>query len=115
MGILDPIWAGNSPADLARIAAECGADAVGANCGVGPDNYVKVAKLLADATDLPIWIKANAGLPKIGPDGETVFPMSADEFAGYVGDLVDAGANFIGGCCGTNPDFIRAIRRELDS
>ncbi len=104
---------GNSPANLAALAIKCGASAVGANCGVGPDNYVKVAKLLKEATDLPIWIKANAGLPQIGPGGETTFPMTAGQFAEYVPQLVSAGASFIGGCCGTNPEFIAAIRTAL--
>ncbi len=105
---------GNTPGDLARTAAECGADAVGANCGVGPDNYVKVAELLRAATRLPIWIKPNAGLPEIAPDGQTVFPMGPDEFASYVPKLIAAGANFIGGCCGTTPDHIRALRKAVD-
>ncbi len=59
---------GDTPADLAAAAAAGGASAVGANCGVGPDNYVKVAALLREATLLPVWIKANAGLPTIDKD-----------------------------------------------
>ncbi len=105
---------GNTPADLATLAADCGAAAVGANCGVGPDNYVKVTKLFKEATDLPIWIKANAGLPQLGPDGETTFPMSAEKFTEYLPQLIDAGACFIGGCCGTSPEFIAGLRTALD-
>lgn len=105
---------GNSPADLAAMAEAQGAAAVGANCGVGPDNYVKVAELYRQATDLPIWIKANAGLPVV-VGGETTFPMGVDEFAAAAGKLVDAGANFIGGCCGTGPDYIRAVRAVIDA
>ena len=105
---------GNSPADLAALAIKCGASAVGANCGVGPDNFVKVTKLFKEASDLPIWIKANAGLPQIGSDGETTYPMTAGQFAEYVPQLVDAGANFIGGCCGTSPEYISAIKAALD-
>lgn len=104
---------GDTPQALARMATEEGAAGVGANCGVGPDNYVKVARMFREATDLPVWIKANAGLPQAGPGGETVFPMSADEFATHVPRLVEAGATFIGGCCGTDPDTIRAIRSAL--
>ena len=105
---------GNSPGDLARAAEELGADAIGANCGAGPDNYVKVARLLREATSLPIWIKANAGLPQVGADGTTVFPMGPEEFASYAPRLVEAGANFIGGCCGTTPEHIRAVRQAID-
>jgi 5-methyltetrahydrofolate--homocysteine methyltransferase len=104
---------GNSPADLARLAEEEGIDAVGANCGVGPENYVKVARLLREAADLPVWIKPNAGVPKI-VGGKTVFPMGSEEFASYAPKLIEAGANFIGGCCGTTPQHIRTVRRIVD-
>jgi methionine synthase I (cobalamin-dependent) len=104
---------GDSPADLAAGAEVAGADAIGANCGMGPENYVKVAGLLRSATALPVWIKANAGMPVVA-DGTTTFPMGPDEFAGFVAPLVDAGANFIGGCCGTTPEHIRAIRQAVD-
>jgi len=99
---------GNAPGDLARAAGECGADAVGANCGVGPESYVRVAELLQAATDLPVWIKPNAGLPVV-KDGRTVFAMGPEEFASFVPKLIDAGADFIGGCCGTTPEHVRAV------
>jgi len=100
---------GNSPEDLAKAARSLGADAVGANCGVGPDNYVPVARRLRAACDLPIWIKANAGLPEVA-HGVTTFPMGPKEFAIHGQELVKAGANFLGGCCGTTPAFIEALR-----
>ena len=106
---------GNTPGDLAAMSAANGADAVGANCGAGPDNYIKVARLLRAATALPIWIKPNAGLPELGPDGKTIFRMGPEQFAARVPDLIAAGANFIGGCCGTTPDHIRAIRAAVDA
>ena len=105
---------GDSPADLAAEAEAAGIDAVGANCGTGPDNYVAVAALLRKATALPIWIKSNAGLPEV-VDGQTVFPMDPEQFASYVGALADAGATFIGGCCGTIPDHLRAVRSASDA
>ncbi len=106
---------GNTPGDMARLAEACGADAVGANCGVGPDNYVKVAAMLRAAAALPVWIKANAGLPQLGPDGQTVYPMNPAAFAECAGGLIDAGADFIGGCCGTTPEHIRAVRPAMDA
>ncbi|MFW6061325.1 MAG: homocysteine S-methyltransferase family protein [Planctomycetota bacterium] len=106
---------GEGPGDLLAACEELGADAVGANCGLGPDNYVKVARAFREASSLPIWIKANAGLPQIGPGGETVFPMPADEFGQHVPALVDAGANILGGCCGTDPNYVRAIRSAVDA
>ena len=105
---------GNSPADLVKLARSEGADAVGANCGVGPDNYVRVAQLLREAGDLPIWIKANAGLPTTDGKGQTRFPMAPASFASFVPALVQAGANFIGGCCGTTPGHIEAVRAAVD-
>ena len=104
---------GSSPEDLVALAEAEGAAAVGANCGLGPENYVKVTEKLRNATDLPVWIKANAGQPTV-QDGKTVFPMTAEQFASYVPRIIDAGANFIGGCCGTTPEFIRAIRTAVD-
>jgi len=104
---------GNKPADLAAMAKANGADAVGANCGVGPQPYVRVARMLRDATNLPVWIKPNTGLP-VTRRGRTTFPMGPDEFASFVPDLIAAGANFIGGCCGASLEHIRAIREAVD-
>jgi 5-methyltetrahydrofolate--homocysteine methyltransferase len=105
---------GNSPADLVRMAAREGADAVGANCGVGPYNYVKVARMLRAASPLPVWIKPNAGLPVVGKNGKTTFPMGPRDFAAFAPRMVEAGANFIGGCCGTTPAHIEALRQAVD-
>ncbi len=68
----------------------------------------------AAATDRPVWIKANAGLPQV-VDGQTVYAQTPDAFAETVPALVEAGASFVGGCCGTTPEFIQAVRRKLSS
>jgi 5-methyltetrahydrofolate--homocysteine methyltransferase len=104
---------GNTPADLAAMAEASGADGIGANCGVGPEPYVRVVGMLREATRLPIWIKPNAGLPVL-KDGKTTFPMGPQEFASFVPRLVEAGASFIGGCCGTTPEHIRAVRQAVN-
>jgi len=103
---------GNKPSDLAALALRAGADAVGANCGVGPENYVKVAAMFRAACDLPIWIKANAGLPEMTREGAR-FPMGPAQFAALVPQLLASGANFIGGCCGTTPEHIRSVVQAL--
>jgi methionine synthase I (cobalamin-dependent) len=90
-----------------------GADAVGANCGTGVEDYILVCATLAAATHLPIWIKPNAGLPEL-ENGKVVYRTTPDEFAANVPRLLGAGARFVGGCCGTDPSFIEAMRRELD-
>jgi 5-methyltetrahydrofolate--homocysteine methyltransferase len=63
-------------------------------------------------TTLPLWIKANAGLPEMVA-GVPVYRITAAEFADHIPALVQAGANFIGGCCGTSPDFIAACKTRL--
>lgn len=104
---------GNSPADLAGAATKNGADAIGANCGAGPENFIKVAELFRAATAMPIWVKPNAGLPQVSSDGKTTFPMGPEQFASFAGKLIEAGANFLGGCCGTTPDHIRALKAAI--
>lgn len=104
---------GAAPEQVAGALVEAGADVIGANCGQGIAGFVKVcARLKAAAGGHPIWIKANAGLPQM-QDGRTTYAMTAAEFAGYVPAVMSAGANFIGGCCGTTPEFIREVHRQL--
>jgi methionine synthase I (cobalamin-dependent) len=83
---------------------------MGSNCGQGIEGFVAITRRLHAATDRPIWIKANAGLPEIIHD-RAVYAQTPDKFAKVVPDLIAAGASFIGGCCGTTPEFIRAVKR----
>jgi 5-methyltetrahydrofolate--homocysteine methyltransferase len=108
----DRTMMGNTPEQVATALAEAGADVIGSNCGQGIAGFVSICRRLRSATDRPIWIKANAGLPKV-VDGRTVYDTTPDEFAQHVDELKEAGAAFIGGCCGTSPDFIRAVRQRL--
>jgi methionine synthase I (cobalamin-dependent) len=96
----------------ARELGEAGADVVGANCGTGIENYIAICSSLAAATERPIWIKPNAGLPEL-EGSEVVYRTTPEAFARNVCKLLEAGARFVGGCCGTNPRFIEAVRREL--
>jgi 5-methyltetrahydrofolate--homocysteine methyltransferase len=105
---------GNSPEELAHMAEQYGADAVGANCGIGPDTYLKVAGRLLDNTDLPVWIKPNAGRPESDSKGNSIFPIGPEEFAEYAERFRDMGVRVIGGCCGTTPEHIRAIKKRLN-
>ncbi|MBW2324404.1 MAG: homocysteine S-methyltransferase family protein [Deltaproteobacteria bacterium] len=110
----DRTMMGNTPEEVVKEFAGLGVDAVGANCGQGIEGFIPICKRMRSVTDLPIWMKPNAGLPEI-LDGETVYRTTAREFAQYVPELAQSGANFIGGCCGTNQDFIKEIKRALDS
>jgi methionine synthase I (cobalamin-dependent) len=89
-----------------------GADVIGANCGQGIAGFGRICSRMRAATTTPIWIKANAGLPEL-VNGRAVYRTSPESFAGYVPELVASGANFIGGCCGTNPSFVQAVRQKL--
>ena len=86
--------------------------AVGANCSLGPEKFVNLVKKMASVTETPIIVYANAGLP-IVKDGKTLYPESPETFKEYAVKFVEAGANIIGGCCGTTPDHIRAIREAV--
>lgn len=98
-----------------ELARSEGASFVGANCGVGIESYVNVARLFAECGDeLPIWIKGNAGAPELGPDGKPTYRATPEVFANAVKPLLDAGVRFIGGCCGSTPEHIRALRIALD-
>jgi len=106
---------GVSPADAARAALAAGAHIIGANCGNGMDRMLDIVpELRAAAPDAPILVQANAGLPQ-HVNGVDVFPESPEEMAARVPALVAAGANLIGGCCGTTPAHIAAIRRAVDA
>lgn len=108
----DRTMMGNTPEQAAEELLAAGADVVGANCGQGIAGYVGVCQRLSAAARSPIWIKPNAGLPEV-VNGRVCYRTSATEFADCVPALLQAGASFIGGCCGTHPEFIRAVRSKL--
>jgi len=108
----DRTMMGTTPEQAVEQMTAAGADAIGSNCGQGIGGMVKICRRLKAATELPVWIKANAGLPEL-VDGQTVFRQTAEEFADHVPQLAEAGAAFIGGCCGTTPAFIEAVAAKL--
>jgi methionine synthase I (cobalamin-dependent) len=108
----DRTMMGTSPEQATELMTEAGADCIGSNCGQGIEGFVAICRRLKASTDRPVWIKANAGLPEIVGD-RTVYAQTPKQFAACAGALVEAGASFIGGCCGTTPEFIMAIKEEL--
>jgi len=92
--------------------AEAGADVVGSNCGNGIEKMVEIARELRRHSRLPIAIQANAGLPE-SRAGQVVYPESPEFMAGRLPELVELGVAVIGGCCGTTPDHIRAMKSAL--
>jgi methionine synthase I (cobalamin-dependent) len=104
----DRTMMGAMPEEVAAVMVEAGADAVGANCGVGIEQMTPICQRLRAACDLPLWIKPNAGLPIM--EGTKIrYGASAEFFASHYAALHEAGAAFLGGCCGTTPAFIRAL------
>ncbi|MCK5694743.1 MAG: homocysteine S-methyltransferase family protein [Bacteroidales bacterium] len=98
--------------EMAKLA---GADIIGANCGNGTAGMIEIVREIRTLDpDIPVLVHANAGLP-IYQDGLTVFPESASEMASQMGELVAAGANIVGGCCGTTPEHIRQIVQVLSN
>jgi len=110
----DHTMMGATPEQEAELLAKAGADVIGSNCGQGVAGFVAICGRLRAASDLPIWIKANAGLPQV-VNGQTTYRQTPEEFAEFVPQLVEAGVNFLGGCCGTTPEFITAIKARLQS
>jgi methionine synthase I (cobalamin-dependent) len=108
----DRTMMGATPEQAAEELTGAGADVVGANCGVGVASYISVCQRLHAATDRPIWIKPNAGLPEI-IEGKAVYRTTPEAFAAFVPALLQAGASFVGGCCGTGPEFIWAMFETL--
>ena len=104
----DRTMMGATPETVASAMAEAGADAVGANCGVGVELSVPICSRLHAACSLPIWIKPNAGLPTI-QEGAIHYATSAEYFASHFAALAAAGASFVGSCCGSTPEFIAAL------
>ena len=106
----DRTMMGTTPAMAAAALEEEGADVVGANCGMGAEFFLPVCTALREATTLPVWIKPNAGLPE-AENGKVVYRTHPVQFVEHACKTVSAGADFIGGCCGTSPDFIRELAR----
>lgn len=110
----DRTMMGVTPEQATKELVEAGADVIGANCGHGIEGFIPICKRLHAATNLPIWIKPNAGMPEM-VDGRAEYRTKPAEFAKHVPALVKVGASFIGGCCGTSPDFIRAVGGAIKS
>jgi 5-methyltetrahydrofolate--homocysteine methyltransferase len=103
---------GVTPARAAAALAEAGADVVGANCGNGIEGMVAVVADLARHAEVPVAVRPNAGLPQL-VDGALTWPETPAFFAAHAPALVAAGARLIGGCCGTTPEHVRALRVAL--
>lgn len=107
------IFSGGNAVEAALALESAGADAVGINCSVGPDQLVSVIRNIKEAVSIPVIAKPNAGMPLIDDQGKAIYSMGPEEFAKHMKILVENGASIIGGCCGTTPEYIQAVAEEL--
>ena len=99
---------GSQADQCAAALEEAGADIVGCNCGVGIEHVLPIVVALRANTDRPLWVKPNAGMPEL-EDGRPVYRQTPEEFVAPVKTLIEAGANILGGCCGTGPEHIARL------
>lgn len=103
---------GTDPATAVVVMQSLGADAVGMNCSTGPEAMLEPIAKMAEYAAIPLLAKPNAGMPEL-IDGQTVFNVEPEEFAEVGKKLVEEGAAIIGGCCGTTPEHIRALKEAV--
>ena len=103
---------GLTPTDAAQQLDRAGADIVGSNCGVAIEQMIEIIAEMRNATDKPILTHVNAGLPRI-EGREVIYPDTPEHMSSLIMQLVDAGANIVGGCCGTGPEHIQAFLKVL--
>ena len=107
------LMTGASPAAMVAMLEGMGADAIGANCSLGPQGLRGVVEQLLACASVPVLLKPNAGLPRT-ENGKTVFDISVSEFADEVAALIKQGVRLAGGCCGTTPAYIAALREACN-
>ncbi|MCX7745545.1 MAG: homocysteine S-methyltransferase family protein [Clostridia bacterium] len=104
---------GTNPYVAAVVLKALGADMIGTNCSLGPEQLLDIIKKMSEVGGIHLSVKPNAGLPEL-VNGETVFKESPEKFAALTKEFVKYGVRLIGGCCGTTPEFIKAIKSEID-
>ncbi len=108
------LMTGASPTAMTAMLEGLGVDALGANCSLGPKQLAQTVEDLLAFSSTPVLVKPNAGLPVF--DGEkTVYDITAEDFAGQVAEFVKKGARLVGGCCGTTPEYIRALKKQIEN
>ncbi len=106
---------GGNAVELVETLQEMGAAAAGLNCSVGPDQLESVVASMKAVARIPVIAKPNAGMPTMDEQGMAHYSMGPEQFAASMLRLVNAGAQIVGGCCGTDPRYIRELRNELHS
>lgn len=104
---------GVHPVNMAILMKKLGVDAVGINCSLPPADLVLIAKQILSVVDLPVIVQANAGLPRV-ENGDTVYDVTVEEYLASVKEMLDMGVTIIGGCCGTDPDYIAGEKKMIE-
>ena len=107
------LMTGATPAAMVAMVESMGADAIGANCSLGPEQLIPVVDELLKNASIPVLLQPNAGLPKI-ENGKTVNDVTPAKFGAVVSDLIQKGVRIAGGCCGTTPAYIEALRTAAE-
>ncbi len=106
------LMTGATPRAMTALLEGLGVDGLGANCSLGPSQLSPVVEELLAASSVPVLVKPNAGLPQT-EEGKTYYDLSAEAFAEQTAKFVERGARIVGGCCGTTPEYIRALTEKL--
>jgi len=104
---------GNSVKDAISTADSQGADIIGTNCTLDSSQIIGLAREIRDCTQKPVIVQPNAGSPEM-IDGKIEYSSSIEDFTKNISELLEIGINLVGGCCGTNPSYIKAIRQLID-
>ncbi len=106
------LMTGASPSAMTAMLEGLGADAIGANCSLGPKNLLGVISEILSKASVPVILKPNAGLPQ-SVNGKTVYNVLPDEFSDDIVKAVEMGVRLVGGCCGTTPEYIRLVNEKV--
>jgi len=106
---------GNSLEQCQKELIENGAQAIGANCTLDSRQMLELIKKMEKLKEIPIIIQANAGQPLSQPDGSITYSQDRDDYVKYIPEIIKEGARIIGGCCGTNPEYIKEMKKIIDN
>ena len=107
------LYFGGSCFEAVQTLQELGASAVGINCSLGPEQLCSIVRNLRELIHIPLIVKPNAGMPTISDTGDAIYPMDPNSFAQHMSKLIQVGAHIVGGCCGTSPAYIAALKAVL--
>jgi len=104
---------GNSAEQCIQTLEKAGAAVVGSNCTINSEEMVELVQIMRSATSLPLLAQANAGKPSLSEDGEVHYSQGIEDYLRFIPKIVENGANLVGGCCGTDPEYIRRMAKII--